>query len=451
MHQSIATIDSPEFLNLQPVDINPLMSKCEIKVLYVGENRNRTFISKQVATEIGKTLRGAPIVGYYKQKKEDFADHGEKMIIDDEGIHFECQTVPYGFVAPDAKVWFQDFEDSDDMGNTTTHTYLMTNGYLWTSQFPESSLPVEEGRPQSMEFFEASVDGQWEYNYDKKMDYFIINDAIVQKLCILGDDVEPCFQGAAVTAPDVSTKFMLDNKFKNTLYNMIQDLKKVLNGGEKQMTKENLVESVTTFVSTEEAPVAESIEETVQQELDKTTFDYAKKDEKEDASSDDVSEDSKTNKEDSKDDKKEEDKEDKEDENKGKKFTAEEVERMQHEYAALETAFSDLKIQYENLQNQLQELNKFKSDIDNQKKDELISEFYMLTDADKADVIKNKEKYTYDEIKAKLSVICFDKKINFTMDSEEKSDNNIVTYTLEQTNDNLPDWVKAVKEQEKLG
>jgi len=51
---------------------------------------------------MGKTLRGAPIVGYYKEKKEDFADHGEKVIIDDEGIHFECETKPYGFVAPNA-------------------------------------------------------------------------------------------------------------------------------------------------------------------------------------------------------------------------------------------------------------------------------------------------------------------------------------------------------------
>ena len=36
MHQSVATIDSPEFLNLQPLDINPLMSKCEIKIFYVA-------------------------------------------------------------------------------------------------------------------------------------------------------------------------------------------------------------------------------------------------------------------------------------------------------------------------------------------------------------------------------------------------------------------------------
>ena len=82
-HRSIATINSPEFINLQPLDINPLMSKCEIKVLYIGENRNRSYISKEVATEMAKTLRGAPIVGYYKEDKNDFADHGEQMIWDD--------------------------------------------------------------------------------------------------------------------------------------------------------------------------------------------------------------------------------------------------------------------------------------------------------------------------------------------------------------------------------
>ena len=88
MHQSVATIDSTEFLNLQPLDINPLMSKCEIKVLYIGANRNHSFITEEVAAEIGKTLRGAPIVGYYRDSKEDFTDHGEKIIIDDEGIKF---------------------------------------------------------------------------------------------------------------------------------------------------------------------------------------------------------------------------------------------------------------------------------------------------------------------------------------------------------------------------
>jgi hypothetical protein len=46
MHTSVATIDSPEFLNLQPLDINPLMSQCDVKVLYTGKNDNGTVISK---------------------------------------------------------------------------------------------------------------------------------------------------------------------------------------------------------------------------------------------------------------------------------------------------------------------------------------------------------------------------------------------------------------------
>ena len=94
MHQSIATIHSPEFINLQPLDINPLMSSCEIKVLYLGENRNHSYISKEVATEMSKTLRGAPIVGYYKEENQDFRDHGHELIIDGDGLKSNCKTVP---------------------------------------------------------------------------------------------------------------------------------------------------------------------------------------------------------------------------------------------------------------------------------------------------------------------------------------------------------------------
>lgn len=49
MHTSVK-LDSPvEFVNLTP--LNPLISKCEIKVCYVGEtpNRNGSVITKEVA------------------------------------------------------------------------------------------------------------------------------------------------------------------------------------------------------------------------------------------------------------------------------------------------------------------------------------------------------------------------------------------------------------------
>lgn len=445
MHQSVATIDSPEFLNLQPLDINPLMSKCEIKVLYIGANRNRTFITEEVAAEIGKTLRGAPIVGYYRESKEDFTDHGEKVIIDDEGIKFECQTVPYGFVAPDAKVWFQNFEDSDEMGNTVIHKYLMTTGYLWTDQFPESSLPVEEGRPQSMELQNESVKGHWETNYDNGIDFFIINDAIIQKICILGDDVEPCFEGASVTAPDVSTKFTLDDNFRHTLYSMMQDLKSALNGGGQQMenlentvaVEEEVINPETEYTQTEEI-TEEAASEVSNTEDTSAPTDYVNKDDKEEKSTDE---------EDKEDDNSEDSDDDKEDDDEKKEGAK--------KYEVLEEEFNTLKEQYSTLQSQYQELVNFKNEIDNQKKDALIAEFYMLSDEDKADVISNKEKYTLDEIKSKLAVICFDKKINFTLNDSEKEENkkeDITIYNLNNDrDDSLPDWVKAVKEQEKLG
>ena len=440
MHQSVATIDSPEFLNLQPLDINPLMSKCEIKVFYVGANRNHTFISEEVATEIGKTLRGAPIVGYYRDTKEDFTDHGEKVIIDDEGVKFECQTIPYGFVSPDAKVWFQNFEDNDGMGNTVIHKYLMTTGYLWTSQFPESSLPVNQGRPQSMELQNESVKGQWRTNYDNGLDFFIINDAIIQKICILGDDVEPCFEGASVTAPDVSTKFTLDDNFKHTLYSMMQDLKNALNGGGQQM--DNLEQSVTTEATEEKGVETNFTQEeaatVVPEEEAKDTSvssSYVKEDKKEEDQDDDKNSNDSSDKEDDS-DKDDDEQDDKKDAKK---------------YALIEEELKSLKESYSALQTQYQELVQFKKEIDNQKKKELINEFYMLSDEDKADVVRNIEKYTLEEIKSKLSVICFDKKVSFTLDKTEQKP--ITTYKLDNNdeNDSLPDWVKAVKEQEKLG
>jgi len=59
----VSTIAGPEFINLQPTEINPLMSECQIKVFYLGHNRNGSYIDKDAALDMSKTLRGAPIVG----------------------------------------------------------------------------------------------------------------------------------------------------------------------------------------------------------------------------------------------------------------------------------------------------------------------------------------------------------------------------------------------------
>ena len=459
MHQSFATIDSPEFINLQPLDINPLMSSCEIKVLYVGENRNRSYITKEVATEMSKTLRGAPIVGYYRQDKEDFADHGEKVTIDDQGIKFECMTVPYGFVSPDAKVWFQKFEDVDDLGNTVVREYLMTTGFLWTGQFPECKGAVEgDGKPHSMELDGNSLNGEWSKNINEDMEFFIINDAVFSKLCILGEDVEPCFEGSSITAPKVSSTFNLDDNFKQTLFNMMQDLKFALEGGQEKMVLENTEK---TLDKTNESVVTEfeNVSEGQSENSDvtaQTEFEKKEDEKKEEAPADNKEsevpaekkkEDEEYKKCEKKDyEKKEEEKEapaqtsadEKKDEEKKeeKKFSLE-------EYSALEEKITSLQKEYAELETKYQALVAFKNEVEEEKKDALINSFYMLSDEDKKDVVENKAQYSLEDIEAKLSVICVRKKVNFEL--EDNTTDVATTFSLSEQQDSLPAWINAVK------
>ena len=443
MHQSIATIDSPEFINLQPLEINPLMSSCEIKVLYLGENRNHSYITKEVATEMAKTLRGAPIVGYYKEEKEDFRDHGEKVIFDDEGIKFECLTKPYGFVAPDAKVWFQKFKDVDDFGNEITREYLMTTGYLWTGQYEEAKLAVDEGRPQSMELEEESLDGHWSTNNNTGMEFFIINDAIFTKLCILGEDVEPCFEGARITAPEVSRTFTkMDEGFKKTLFTMMQDLQSALKGGYKMELEDKEVETEVTTAIEEEVTNVE--EESVQapaeeaaaadetdisiEETQPSQEEYTAIEEKEDEEQSEITE----------------------------TETEKEEIAVENDYSLLEQDYKDLKEKYAEMESKYQELVTFKEAVDNEKKDALINSFYMLSDDDKKDVIENKSNYSLDDIEAKLSVICVRKKVNFDLEDSSKNEDKIeteekeeaaVTYSLNDSDSTttVPAFIQALR------
>lgn len=462
MHQSIATIDSPEFINLQPLEINPLMSSCEIKVLYLGENRNHSYITKDVATEMAKTLRGAPIVGYYKEEKDDFADHGERMIFDDEGIKFECLTRPYGFVAPDAKVWFQKFDDVDEFGNITTREYLMTTGYLWTSQYEECKSVVEGGKPQSMELDEESLEGHWSTNSKTGMDFFIINDAIFSKLCILGEDVEPCFEGSSITAPEVSKTFTkMDNEFKATLYTMMQDLKFALEGGQKMdiekaetMATEVQEPEVVETEPTVEEPVIETPEDnnTAVEENDSIVTEAENAEEMDNENKSVLAENDNSievesnqetfaKKDDEENDNKDEDQSDASDEDKKDDDDEEDKKDYALLYSELQTAYSDLETKY-------QALVEFKNEIDNEKKDALINSFYMLSDEDKADVISNKANYSLDEIESKLSVICVRKRVNFDLEDTSKKEEvveNVTTYNMNDVEPTTPAWIAALK------
>ena len=238
MHESIR-LDCPiEFINVVPY--NPLISKCQIKVCYVGDepNRNRSIITKDVARQMANSLPGCPIVGYYNENKQDFEEHNRIIELSNGAFRVKDTTRPYGFVDLNAKVWFAKYLDDDGV----EREYLVTEGWLWTKQYSDCQRVVEgKGNNHSMELDEETLDATWTKDRNGKPKFFIINEAIIEKLCILGEDNEPCFEGSHITAPQI--QFSFDDGFKEQVFAMMNELKDLLKeGGAKEVFTRYAVE-----------------------------------------------------------------------------------------------------------------------------------------------------------------------------------------------------------------
>jgi hypothetical protein len=51
-----------------------------------------------------------------------------------------------------------------------------------------------------MELDEDSMDALWTEDENENPQFFIINEALISKLCILGEDNEPCFEGSTISS-----------------------------------------------------------------------------------------------------------------------------------------------------------------------------------------------------------------------------------------------------------
>lgn len=427
-NESVAVVEAPEFIHLEPNAINPGISQCEIKVCYLGANRNGSYIKKDVAEKMAQTLPGTPIVGAYRKDVEDFGDHGEVIKIEDGEISFSCKTTPYGFVSPDAKVWFQKFEDVDEFDNRVERTYLMTTGYLWTGQYPEIEKCITEGMGQSMEL--DPMDGHWATNPENDIDFFIINDAAFTKLCVLGSDVEPCFEGASVTAPEISASFSKEG-FTQTLFAMMNELKYALEDkGGLDMPQSEKDEALFATKEVAEESVIESDESAVEETFAK------KEEEKKEEEKEETPEEAPAEEDEDK-EKKSEDKAAGEDKKKKNSLEEDnsELESLRAEIAELQTAFAAL-------QEEAEVLREFKAARDEVDKDALIAKYFMLSDEDKADVIAHKTEYSLEDIESKLALIYVQKNVNFDIDSveEEAEETPVTSFSLESNvNDTAED------------
>ena len=189
---------------LTPFEKNPLLSLARVRIFYKGLNRNRTYITDEFAEKLITSLPYTPVSGIWEE--DDYTDHGESR---EEGrIYGLVPELPNG-------AWEKHL-DKDGV----EREYYCCDVVLFTARYTNASKIID--KPQSMELYKPSIKGEWVILEGVKC--YRYTDACFIGLQVLGDDVEPCFEGAAFYTYANSLKEMI---------NLLQQYS--LNGGSNKM------------------------------------------------------------------------------------------------------------------------------------------------------------------------------------------------------------------------
>ena len=303
------------------------------------------------------------------------------------------------------------------------------------------------------------LDAYWTKDGNGNKEFFIINEAIISKLCILGEEFEPCFEGGSIEAPKI--EFSLEDSFKEQLLSMMTELTNILNeGGAKMVTDTNTPVVNEPVVDPVQDPVVDPVvnEPAVDPIVNEPAADPV-------VDTDPVADPADTDPapvaefaEGKKDDDKEvcpecgkpADECTCEKDKKKKEYVLEEIPEyveLQSNHTELETKYSTLLSDYEALKAEKDTLAEFKANVDKKEKEALIASFYMLSDELKKDVVDNIDTYSLEDIEAKLSILCVRNKVSFDLENDNKEADPI-SYNLNDTgssNDNVPEWIKAIQ------
>lgn len=252
-------LDKPiEFINPKPLETNSLISKVRIKIAYHGKNRNGSYISKEVMTDMAERSLGlAPIVGRYVPEQDDFADHSTETFITQDGTLGKVRkTKAFGVVPENPNISWEWFLDEDGV----EREYLTCDGYLWTGRYPETLRVLEQGdNNQSMEIDPETVVGTWSKIPNSDEMSFVITEGNFLGLCILGADIEPCFEGSNLVASD----FNASTNIKALEYAIVAEEKKQLDEEKREFMKdlEFALNNDPSIISVEKVDNEEEIQE----------------------------------------------------------------------------------------------------------------------------------------------------------------------------------------------
>ena len=150
-----------------------------VRIFYKGKNRNYSYITDEFASKLISTLPYTPVKGIYDKEEKDFTDHGFER---NEGKI-------YGIVPEKSNFAWEKHLDEDGV----EREYACTDCIYFTGIYEEAGTITDKA--QSMELYRPSIQGSWK-TIDGE-DYFVFEDACFLGLQVLGEKVEPCFEGAA--------------------------------------------------------------------------------------------------------------------------------------------------------------------------------------------------------------------------------------------------------------
>lgn len=160
-------------------EYNPTISIGRCRIFYKGLNRNGSFINDTFAEKLLNSLPYTPVKGIYVPENADYSTHGSE----------NSQGRIYGIVPENPNMTWEVHMDEDGV----SRTYACCDVYIFTALYEEARDILS--KPESMELYPPSIKGEWTYIEGQKV--FEFTDGCFFGLQVLGDEVEPCFEGAA--------------------------------------------------------------------------------------------------------------------------------------------------------------------------------------------------------------------------------------------------------------
>lgn len=254
-----------------------VFAPARIMIGYCGDNRNYSNISEEVFTNA--PIQNIPVVAKFYSDKNDFGGHDIKVIENEDGVDIISATVPFGLVPESAKQWF-----TEELVDGEMKKCFWTECLLWKRQYGYQKIAEAKTVNHSME-----IDV---FEYTERSDgYCVIDKMKFEALCLLGEDVEPCFENSRLELFSVDnfdkqfTEMLEQYKAYSLKLSSLSEVKEMENkefeNVEEVQTEEVADEVVGETVETEsisvelETEIVEEVSEAVEETTEDVSVDYS--------------------------------------------------------------------------------------------------------------------------------------------------------------------------------